>query len=341
MRAAVFKGKGLIEVEEVPMPKCGETDVIVKVMACGICGTDVHIFNGAEGAAATTPPVILGHEFSGIVEQVGAKVEGIKVGDRVSVDPNNTCGNCYFCKNGMAHFCENMIGYGTTTHGGFAQYCAVHYKQVYKLAPNVSFEEGAMCEPIACCLHGIDLCEIKPGNTVMIIGGGPIGLMMVQLAKISGAAKIILLEPVAEKRAIGTKLGAHIVIDPIHENVDKVLAENNINQIEVVIECVGLKSTMMDAIKYAGKSSVAMLFGLGGPNDEIPIKPYEIFRKEVTIRASYINPYTQGRAVNLINSGKIDVKSLMADTISLEELSDVLSDPSRRQMGKVMVNPWS
>ena len=340
MKAAVFKGKGLIDTQEVLMPVCGDMDVIVKVMACGICGTDVHIFNGAEGAAATTPPVILGHEFAGIVEEVGAKVKDIKIGDRVAVDPNDTCGNCYYCKNGLAHFCQNMKGYGTTTDGGFAQYCVVNYKQIYKLADKVSFEEGAMCEPLACCLHGIDLCEIKPGYRVMVIGGGTIGLIMVQLAKMRGAAKIILLEPVGEKRAIGAKLGADIVIDTIHEDVEKVLAKNNIEQIETVIECVGLKSTMLDAIKFAGKNSVAMLFGLGNPDDEIPIKPFEIFRKEVTIKASYINPYTQGRAVSLINSGKIDVKSLISGTISLDELRDTLSDPSKRQKGKVMVNPW-
>lgn len=340
MRAGVFKGKGIVEIEEVMKPACGDKDAIIKVQACGVCGTDVHIFDGAEGAAATSPPVILGHEFSGIVEQVGAKVEGVRVGDRVTVDPNNTCGGCHYCKSGLAHFCENMVGYGTTTNGGFAQYCAVHYKQLYKLADHVSFEEGAMCEPIACCLHGIDNCGIRPGSTVMIIGGGTIGLIMIQLAKLSGAAKVILSEPIAEKKELGNKVGADITIDPINEDVEAILDKNGIYQIETVIECVGRKATMTDAIKYAGKNSVVMLFGLGNPQDEISVKPFEIFKKEIQIKASYINPYTQGRAMNLINSGRIDVRTLIGGTISLDELSNTLGDASKRRNGKVIVNPW-
>ena len=340
MRAAVFKGKGIVNVEERAMPAYGVTDVVIKVQACGICGTDVHIFDGAEGAAATTPPVILGHEFSGIVEKIGGKVEGVKIGDRVSVDPNNTCGSCYYCNRGLAHFCKHMIGYGTTTDGGFAQFCTVHYKQLYKLADHVSFEEGSMCEPIACCLHGIDNCGIQPGGTVMIIGGGTIGLLMIQLVKISGAAKVILLEPISGKRELGLKVGADVAIDPVNEDAEAVLDKKGITQIDTVIECVGLKSTMTDALRFAGKNSVVMLFGLGKPDDEISIKPFDIFKKEIQIKASFINPYTQGRAMNLINSGMIDVKTLIGETISLEELSAALADPSMRKKGKVIVNPW-
>ena len=118
MRAAVFKGKNKIDIESVPMPKLGDEDVLIKVMACGICGTDIHIYNGEEGAAATNPPIILGHEFSGIIEHKGKNVVDIDTGDRVTVDPNNMCGKCYYCKNKMAQFCSNMIGYGTTKNGG-------------------------------------------------------------------------------------------------------------------------------------------------------------------------------------------------------------------------------
>ncbi len=340
MKAAVYKGHGRMDVDEVPTPQPGAREILVRVQACGICGTDVHIFEGAEGAAATVPPVILGHEFSGVVEQVGAEVRGIRVGDRVSVDPNTLCGCCSFCKAGLGHFCEQMIGYGTTTDGGFAQYCVVPYQQAYRLADHISFEEGALCEPVACCLHGIDLCEIKAGSTVMVIGGGTIGLIMVQLAKISGASKVILIEPVTEKRALGLKVGADWAIDPQHEDVEALLKEQKIDRIEAVIECVGLKRTMLDAIKYAGKKSVVMFFGLGNPDDEIPVKPFELFKKEITLKASFINPYTQARAVELINSGRIDVKSLVTQSISLEELREALARPEKRRGCKTVVNPW-
>jgi 2-desacetyl-2-hydroxyethyl bacteriochlorophyllide A dehydrogenase len=341
MKAAVFQGVGKMEVKEIPTPVPGEGEILVKVQACGICGTDVHIFEGAEGAATVTPPVVVGHEFSGVVEKVGPHVRGIKEGDRVSVDPNDLCGCCYFCKSGLGHYCEHMIGYGTSNNGGFAQYCVVPYKQVYKLADHVSFEEGAMGEPIACCLHGIDMCEIKAGSTVMIVGGGTIGLIMVQLAKLSGAPKVVLLEPVQEKRELGLKVGADLALDPIYEDVEARLKEEGLDRIEVVIECVGLKRTMLDAIKYAGKKSLVMLFGLGHPNDEIPIKPFEVFKKELTIKASFINPYTQARAVELINSGRIDVKSLITQIIPLEELGEALANPEKRRGCKTIVNPWA
>ena len=337
MQAAVFKGKGIIEVEQrrTPVPK--ENEVLVRVRACGICGTDVHIFEGAEGAGKTEPPIILGHEFAGVIEQVGSAVKELKPGDRVSVDPNNMCGSCYYCKGGMAHFCENMIGYGTTTDGAFAEYCVVDQKQVYRLEDHVDFIHGCMAEPVACCLHGIDLCDIRMGTNVMVIGGGTIGLLMVQLAKMAGAAKVVLLEPIAEKRAQGKTVGADVTIDPIGEDVPAVLAQHGIDRFETVIECVGLKQTMQDAIRYAGKNSVVMLFGLGHPDDVIPVKPFELFKKEITVKASFINPYTQDRAIALIASGRLDIDTLIDRTIGLEELAQTLADSSKRSKGKVIV----
>lgn len=189
MKSAVFYGKHDIKVEESPMPQLGEHDVLIKVMACGVCGTDVHIYEGDKGAADTTPPTILGHEFAGLVEQVGPGVrlgEGGRPGVRGSQPAR---GRCEYCRSGIGHFCEHMVGIGTTVNGGFAQYCAVNESQVYHLSDGTSYEQGAMCEPVACCLHGIDLCEIKPSSVVLVIGGGMIGLLMVQLAAFPGPAR--------------------------------------------------------------------------------------------------------------------------------------------------------
>ena len=225
--------------------------------------------------------------------------------------------------------------------GGFAEYCSVHYKQVYKISENISFEAGAMAEPVACCLHGIDNCNIEAGSTVLIIGGGTIGLIMLQLAELAGATKIILSEPLAAKREMAIKLGANIVTDPKRDSLKSTLERNHIERISTVIECVGLTRTMKEAIGYAGKNSVVMLFGLGTPSDEITIKPFELFKKEVTIKASYINPYTQGRAVDIIESGKIDVGTLISHSIGLDGLTDILENPEHRTQGKIIVAPWS
>ena len=304
-----------------------------------MCGTDVHIYEGDKGAAEVTPPTILGHEFSGVIREVGSEVKKYKAGDRVCIDPNCYCGACDPCRNGVAHFCENMMGYGTTVNGGFVEYCAVDERQVYLLGENTTFEQGAMAEPVACCLHGIDMCEIQPGQQVVIIGGGMIGLLMLQLAKLAGAAKVALLEPVENKREVGRKLGADVCIDPVKEDVKERLAENGMDWVNVVIECVGRPSTIEQAIEIAGNKAVVMMFGLTKPDEEIAVKPFQVFQKELVLKASYINPYTQKRALDLINSGRLDVSSMVYEVCSLDKLEEILSRPEVRAKGKYVISP--
>lgn len=339
MRSAVFYGKHDLRVEEHEVPAVGPHDVLIQVKACGVCGTDVHIYEGDKGAAEVTPPTILGHEFAGIISEVGSQVKNYKPGDRVCIDPNCYCGACDPCRNGVAHYCENMIGYGTTVDGGFAEYCSVDERQVYLLGENTTFEQGAMAEPVACGLHGIDMCEIQPGHQVVVIGGGMIGLLMLQLAKLAGAAKVALLEPVENKREVGKKLGADICIDPMREDVKSRLAECGMNWVNVVIECVGRPSTIEQAIDIAGNKAVVMMFGLTKPDEQIAVKPFQIFQKELVLKASYINPYTQRRALDLINSGRLDVSSMVYEVCGLNELEDVLSRPEIRANGKYIISP--
>lgn len=339
MKSAVFYGKHNLKVEEHEMPKVGPNDILIKVKACGVCGTDVHIYEGDKGAAEVTPPTILGHEFSGVIAEVGENVKGYAVGERVCIDPNCYCGACEPCRNGVAHYCEHMIGYGTTVNGGFAEYCAVNEKQVYKLGQNTSFEQGAMTEPVSCCLHGIDMCEIKPGHQVVVIGGGMIGLLMLQLAKLAGAAKVALLEPVESKRAVGKALGADICIDPIKNDAKKLLQQAGMTWINTVIECVGRPSTIEQAIDIAGNKAVVMMFGLTKPDEEIAVKPFEIFKKEIELKSSYINPYTQKRALDLIDSGRLDVSSMVYEVCGLDKLEQILSNPALRANGKYIIAP--
>ncbi len=338
MKAAVFYTKEDLRIEEREIPKAYGDKVLIKIKACGICGTDMHIFDGDEGAAPTPAGTTLGHEFSGEVVEIGEMVNGIKVGDKVCVDPNKLCNECSFCKDGVGHFCENMIGIGTTVDGGFAEYCLVPMSQVYKFEKDISFAEAAMTEPVACCLHGIDMCNINCGDTVLVIGGGMIGLIMLQLAKLKGAANLILVEPIKEKRDHALKLGADIVIDPINENTSEVLAKNNITRINTVIECVGKTATIEQAISLAGKYSTVMMFGLTRPNDEIKIKPFEIFKKEIILKASFINPYTQARALKLIENKKVDVSSMIYKQIPVDDLPSVLADKKERAKGKYIVS---
>lgn len=336
MKAAVYYGKQDLRVEEVPEKELKDNEVMIKVKYCGVCGTDIHIFNGDGGSFAVTPPLIPGHEFSGVVAKAGAGVTSVKVGDRVSGDPNDMCGECYYCKNAMQHFCTNNIGLGTTVDGGFAEYVVIREKQVYKFSDELSFMEAAMAEPISCCLHGIDLCNIKSGDTVLVMGGGPIGMIMMQLAKNAGASKVILSEPVEEKRELAVKLGATKTINPIEEDVQAVLADYCAN-VDVVIECVGNIHTQEDAIKFAGKGATVMYFGLAAPDESLPLKPDDVFKKELKITSSFINPYTFERAIQVLESKAIDLESLITNIVPLDDIVDVFTKPEYRRTGKVMI----
>lgn len=339
MKAAVFYKKNDLRIENIDIPKVKSDEVLVKVMACGICGTDIHIYEGDEGAAKTPPHTVLGHEFSGVVVEVGSSVKDVKVGDRVCVDPNKLCGSCYYCKSAIGHFCENMTGIGTTVNGGFEEYVSVAVSQVYKISDTTSFYEAAMTEPVSCCMHGIDLCNIKNDDTVLVIGCGMIGLIMIQLAKNSGASKVIATDIDSKKCELAKKLGADIAINSKEEDVKKVLESKNINRVTKVIECVGMTETMEEAIHLAGKKSIVMFFGLTKPNDEMRLKPFEIFKKEIEIKASYINPYTQQRAIEMIDSKRIDVSSMIYKIASLDELPQILADKALRSKGKFIIDP--
>lgn len=339
MKSAVFYGTRDLRVEDREIPRPGEGEVLIQVKACGVCGTDVHIFEGDQGAAEVTPPTILGHEFSGIITEVGVGVTEFQPGDRVCIDPNCVCGSCEACRQGLSHFCSHMIGYGTTRNGGFAEYCVVRASQVYRLGEHTTFEQGAMAEPAACCLHGIDLCQIQPGQQVVVIGGGMIGLLMLQLAKLAGASRVALLEPVERKREAGKRLGADLCIDPFTEDAETCLKKAGMTWIRTVIECSGAPSAMEQAIDLAGSKGVVMLFGLSKPEEVISVRPFQIFRKELEIKASYINPCTQKRALELIDSGRLDVSSMVCETCGLEQLAEVLSRPELRAKGKYIVCP--
>jgi 2-desacetyl-2-hydroxyethyl bacteriochlorophyllide A dehydrogenase len=339
MLAAVFKGKHQIAVEEVPVRQPEPDEIVIKVAACGVCGTDLHIYHGDQGAADCQPGTVLGHEFAGTVTQVGSAVTRLKIGDRVSVDPNDYCGACYYCRNGQANFCENMIGIGTTTHGGFAEYCTFKAKQAYKIPDSLPLELAAMAEPVGCCLHGIDLSRIKAGSTVLIIGAGTIGLMMLQLAKQSGAARVVVIEPIVEKHTPAYALGATLCINPKEIDPAVAMLEQGYPPVDVSIECVGLGATVQDAIRLCGKGGTVMMFGLTPPDCEIALQPFDVFRRELHLTASFINPYTLQRSLNLIESGTIQIEPLLGARVALKDIAQVFEDPAYRKMGKILITP--
>lgn len=334
MKAAVFFGKHDLRVTEIPLDRPEGNEVIVRMKACGVCGTDLHIFAGAPGAAPVVPPRVLGHEFSGVVARVGKDVKRFKEGDRICVDPNDMCGKCYFCRNGQANFCEDYTGYGTTVNGGFAEYIKVRDTVVYSIPDSMSFETAAMVEPLSCCLNGIELLNVHPGETALIIGAGPIGLLILQLVRNAGAANIIVSEPVPERRALANQLGATLSVDP--SELEQAVAR--VKNVSRVVECVGKISTMEEAIRHAGNGASIVLFGLTDPDAELTIKPFTVFQKQLQITASFINPYTFNRSIDLLADQRVVVEPIITDRIPLEGILPVFTDSSYRTRGKVIIN---
>ena len=338
MKAAVFYGDQTIRVEaDYPTPSIGDDEVLIRVKACGVCGTDLHIFSGAQGATACHPPVILGHELAGVAEAVGARVTRIKPGDPVTVNPNIFCEACAHCRSGKPHMCETMQATGVNYDGGFAQYCRVLEKQVYRINDGIPFPVAAMSEPLSCCLHGVDLLRLQAGETVMVIGGGTIGMIMLQLAALSGVAKTVLLEINESRFPLAKRLGADVTVNPQREDVAAALLDNGIENVDAVIECAGHPASVQNALRYAGKGGRVMLFGLTAPDCTVPLNPFDAFKKELTILTSFVNPDTQERAVHLINAKKLRLEELIGETVTLDEIHKAFAPGLRN--GKTVVLP--
>lgn len=330
----------VFEIRDMVFDNIGEKDVLVRNMACGVCGTDVHIYHGEKGSAEVTPPVVLGHEYSGIVVKVGTKVDRIKVGDHVAIDPNMYCGNCVPCRMGHKQNCEHLYALGVNTNGGFAEYSLCPESQCFIINKDVDFTVAAMVEPLACVLHGIDRAEIKHGQNVLIIGGGPIGLMMTQMAKLAGAAVVILSEPVQLRREIGLEVGADYAVDPINEDLTAAIEKYTGRRgVDVVIECVGKNASVQQAFEAADSGANIVLFSVPSPGSEYPLPLFDMFKKELTVKGCIINPDTHLRAVNLINSGRVIIKPLITHTYSIDELEEAIKMQQSAESIKVMILP--
>lgn len=340
MIGAYFLGNQCIETRPLVLPEPGEGQVLVKVSACGVCGTDVHIYHGGKGSAEVVPPVILGHEFSGHIVKLGSGVTGLEEGQLITVDPNIYCGKCRPCRQGQKQMCHHMRAVGVNMDGGFADYCLVPYAQCVPVPEGTDPELAALAEPLACCLHGIDRVGIRPGENVLVIGGGTIGQIMLQLARLAGAAKVVLSEPVEIRRELAVRLGADAAIDPLHEDLPQRLSELlSRDGADVVIECVGNPRTSAQAIDAAAGCGRVMLFGVPNPDAVLQTKMHPIFQKELTIMGSFVNPDTHSRAVALLSSGQLKLKELITHRFPVSQLEEAIKMQTGTQSIKVLVKP--
>ena len=336
MKAALFEKPHHLTVTQRNLRGLKSNEVIVRIAACGVCGTDLHI---VEGSSRSTPPVVLGHEYTGIIEELGSDVHEYSVGDSVAVDPNISCGSCYFCRRGEVHLCENLRALGVDIDGGMAELCIVPVKQLYRLPKSISTEKAAFIEPLSCAVHGIDRARIRPGDTVAILGGGTVGLLLLQLARISGASRVIVVEPLEWKRKIATNVGADFVLNPDKEKITDVIRDLTRVGADVVLECVGKPETIALGFEIARRGGTLELFGVCPVGTKVPFEPNNVYFKELTVVGSYVNPHTFERAVSLLAESRISIEHFVIKRFPLDGVHEALTSLREGTTIKSLINP--
>jgi L-iditol 2-dehydrogenase len=301
---------------------------LIKVEAAGICGTDRHLYHGE---FPSVPDKILGHEFSGIVVDSGET--DIAEGARVTCDPNTWCGACSQCKHGRVNLCPNNLATGIHRDGGFAEFCVFPASKAVVLPSEINPLHGAFCEPLACTLHGMDMGAAREGETVLVIGGGVIGLMAVQLAKLAGA-EVLLLTRSPEKQVLGLNIGADYAVGTESE-VRNIWSEGA----DLVVECAGVSATVTLSHKLARSGGRVVILGVISQGEQVPIEPFDMLFREIQMHFSFLNPFTHERAAKMISEGTINVSPLVSRIISLEEAALAISSPPLKGEVRAIVVP--
>jgi len=345
MQAAVFEKVGQLQVKEVKIPKCPADGILIKVEACAICGTDVKIYRF--GHRLIKPPRITGHELAGTIVEVGKKVEGYKKGNRITVAPAIPCGNCYYCRKGIQDRCDNLTAIGYHYDGGFAEYMvvpspAIRNDCVNVIPENLSFEEAALTEPLACAINCQEISRVKLGDTVVVIGAGPLGCLHTELAKSLGAVKVIMVELLAQRLKLSRISGSDVYIDASKQDpVKQVLEETNGRGAEVIITACPSGKAQEQALEMVSKKGNINFFGsLPKGRSVIRFDSNIVHYKECYVAGTEGSTPLQNRlALNLIASGKIHTKKYITHRLPLSKLLQGLDIVEKGQGLKVIINP--
>jgi (R,R)-butanediol dehydrogenase/meso-butanediol dehydrogenase/diacetyl reductase len=334
MKAAVWKKKKVLELEDVPEQEVGPEDVKIKVEYTSICGSDPHIVDGK--LPVSYPPRIMGHEMSGTIVELGeqANTKGLKVGDRVTGNPVRYCGVCDYCRNGLEHYCLKLAEYFPP--GTMAELVVWHEQQVFKLPDSISFEEGCLTEPVSVCLRGIELADLREGSTVAILGLGGIGQILLQLALLSGASQVMVADPVESKRNVALEMGADLAFDPLVEDMwATTMKVTNNRGFDTVIEASGNTDSAKTAIDMVGKVGTMVYFAVYPMNLELPIKPFDLYSRELTVRGVFMSPYLFPRSIAILP--KLKLRPLVSKIYPLDEVVEAFEEQKRGQNIKILI----
>ena len=324
MKGLLFEGPNRMEVQDVPTPEVPQGGLLVKVAACLICGTDIRIFRGKKTKDVRIPS-ILGHEFSGIIAATGGEIDGFQIGDPVSIAPVVPCLTCHFCRHGQENVCLNRTACGYEYDGAFSEYvaipaAAVRAGNVYQVPKDVNLEGLALAEPLACCINGHRNTPVKLGDTVLVMGAGPIGLLHIMLAKRSGA-KVIVSEPSESRREMAIRLGADLAVDPgAHDLQGTVLESTCSIGADIVIMAIGVPGLVNQSLDLCRKGGWVNLFAGFSIGDLPPIDVNKIHYKEIKVTGTSASSRKDHEvALKLIANQAIDPGSLITHRYPLSE----------------------
>jgi D-arabinitol dehydrogenase (NADP+) len=335
VKAAYYEAVHEIDVREAPDPEPGPEDVLIRVHSCGICGTDQHIFDGDVGGPL---PLIGGHELAGEVVSVGAEVpDDFPVGGRVAVEPNISCGSCFYCQRGQVNHCLRWSAIGVTRDGGFADYVVAPATNVYRVG-EMDYEVAAFIEPLSCVVYGLKRLEIPLGANVLIYGAGPIGLLMLQLVRHGGASEIAVVDLKQDKLDLAGTLGATTTV-AAGPSADPALREASPLGFDVVIDCTGVPSVVEHTFTHVRNNGKLLFFGVNPPDARISISPYEVYRRDLQIFGSFALRFTFQDALALLESGAVDVKPLLSERLPIDRFAEALGLAGSGEALKVQIQP--
>ncbi len=336
MNCAVFHGPADLRVERRPAPEIGrDDDVLLRVEAASICGTDLHILSDPPGHPAT-PGTILGHEYVGEVVGAGDRVEGLRAGDRVVVDPNISCGRCAYCRRGARNLCLNMTTLGIFRDGGFAEFNVAPAAALYPISKQTPLDEAIFAEPLSCVLNGFGQANLRLGDSVVILGAGPIGLLFLLLFRAGGAGRVGVAEISPGRRRLATEAGADAVWDPRDKQLGDQVGEWSGLGADIVVDTVG--SLLGEALRLVRRGGRVLLFGMD-QRAAPAVSQYEITRHEISIAGTFIARETFPLTVRTLESGRLELRPLITHRIGLEGIRDVLPALRSGEAIEVVIRP--
>jgi D-arabinitol dehydrogenase (NADP+) len=336
VKAAYYQARRELSVREAPDPEPGPNQALIRVAACGICGTDQHIF---DGDFFPSYPLIGGHELSGQVVALGPQdvPTVVREGDRVAVDPSLFCGSCFFCQRAQGNHCLNWNAIGVTRDGGFAEYVVAPTANVYPVGA-MEFDVAAFIEPISCVVYGVKRLRIPVGANALIYGAGPIGLLMLQLVRHGGASAVAVVDLKPDKLDLARSLGANEVV-LADSDTDAALSDISPLGFDVVIDCTGVPAVVEHMFSRARKNAKLLFFGVNPPDARVAISPYDVYQKDLEIYGSFALRYTFHDALALLQSGAVDVKPLLSHRFPIERFPEALALAGSGDAFKVQIHP--